>query len=215
MSEAITKADREPTPVEDGRLLHALLETLPAAAYTCDAEGLITYFNQHAVALWGRAPKLNDAHDRFCGSFKLYSTDGSPIAHDECWMALALKTGTQFNGQEIVVERPDGERLTVLAHANPIHDAAGQLVGAVNVLVDISDRKRAEDDLKQRSAVLSWREARFRALVEASATVVWTARADGWVEDMPRWRALTGQSVEEHRGFGWLDAIHPDDRENT
>jgi PAS domain S-box-containing protein len=215
-SEAIaTNADREPTPFEDGRLFHALLETLPAAAYTCDADGLITYFNEHAVAVWGRAPKLNDAHDRFCGSFKLYSTDGSPIAHDECWMALALKTGTQFNGQEILIERPGGDRLTVLAHANPIHDATGRLLGAVNVLVDISDRKRAEDHLKQRSAAVAASEARFRALVEASASVVWTARADGWVEEMPRWRALTGQSEEEHRGFGWLAAIHPDDRERT
>jgi PAS domain-containing protein len=68
-----------------------LLEKLPAGAYTCDAEGLITYFNQHAVQLWGRAPKLNDPRDRFCGSFKLFSLDGSPIAHDACWMALALK----------------------------------------------------------------------------------------------------------------------------
>jgi PAS domain-containing protein len=57
-----------------------LLEKLPAGAYTCDPEGLITYFNQQAVQLWGRAPKLNDPIDRFCGSFKLLSPDGSPIA---------------------------------------------------------------------------------------------------------------------------------------
>ena len=69
-----------------------LLEKLPAGAYTCDPEGLITYFNQHAVRLWGRAPKLNDPEDRFCGSFKLFSVDGAPIDHDRCWMALALKT---------------------------------------------------------------------------------------------------------------------------
>ncbi|MGE5443418.1 MAG: PAS domain-containing protein, partial [Ignavibacteriales bacterium] len=54
-----------------------LLEKLPVGAYTCNPEGLITYFNQHAVQLWGRAPKLNDPVDRFCGSFKLFSTDGS------------------------------------------------------------------------------------------------------------------------------------------
>ena len=66
-----------------------LLEKLPAGAYTCDPDGLITYFNQHAAQLWGRAPKLNDPVDRFCGSFKLYAIDGSPISHYECWMALA------------------------------------------------------------------------------------------------------------------------------
>jgi PAS domain S-box-containing protein len=216
LSEVINpKTDVDSPPFNDDRLLYRLLETLPAAAYTCDADGLITYFNEHAVRLWGRAPKLNDAQDRFCGSFKLYSTDGTPIAHDECWMALALKTGTEFNGQEIVIERPDGDRLTVLAHANPIHDAAARLLGAVNVLVDISDRKRAEDDLKRRSTVLAESEARFRALIEATTAVVWTTRPDGWVEDMPQWHALTGQNVEGTRGFGWLDAIHPDDRETT
>jgi two-component sensor histidine kinase len=128
---------------------HRLLEKLPAGAYTCDPEGLITYFNQHAVQLWGRAPKLNDPVDRFCGSFKLFSTDGSPLAHDECWMALALKMDKEYNGHEIVIERPDGQRLTVLAHANPIHDESGTLLGAVNVLVDISDRKRAEMALQE------------------------------------------------------------------
>ena len=68
-----------------------LLENLPAGAYTCDPDGLITYFNQHAVQLWGRAPKLNDPVDRFCGSFKLFTTDGSPVAHEHCWMGLALR----------------------------------------------------------------------------------------------------------------------------
>ena len=56
-----------------------LLAKIPAGAYTCDPDGLITYFNQHAVDLWGRAPKLNDPVDRFCGSFKLFDTDGSPV----------------------------------------------------------------------------------------------------------------------------------------
>lgn len=123
-----------------------LLETLPAGAYTCDREGLITYFNRHAVHLWGRAPKLNDPADRFCGSFKLLSAEGAPIAHDHCWMALALRTETPYNGHEIVVERPDGRRIAVLAHANPIRDESGRMVGAMNILVDISDRKRAEDE---------------------------------------------------------------------
>ena len=122
-----------------------LLEKLPAAAYTCDAQGLITYYNERAVELWGRAPALNDPVDRFCGSFKLFSPDGAPMLHAECWVALALRNDRRYEGSEILIERPDGERRVALAHANPIHDDDGRLVGAVNVLVDISDRKRAED----------------------------------------------------------------------
>ena len=130
------------------RDLHHLLEVLPAGAYICDRDGLITYFNQHALDLWGRAPKLNDPSDRFCGSFRLFAADGSAIPHDQCWMALALKTDREYNGHEIVIERPDGQRRTALAHANPIHDESGKVLGAVNVLVDITERKQAEDVLK-------------------------------------------------------------------
>ncbi len=131
-----------------------LLESLPAGAYTCDAEGLITYYNQRAIDLWGRAPQLNDPADRFCGSFKLFAVDGTPIRHDQCWMALALRNNRPYLGEEILVERPDGRRLTALAHANPIHDSAGQVVGAVNVLVDISDRKSDEEARRLLAAIV-------------------------------------------------------------
>ncbi|HEV3168323.1 MAG TPA: histidine kinase dimerization/phospho-acceptor domain-containing protein, partial [Isosphaeraceae bacterium] len=126
-----------------------LLEKLPAAAYTCACEGVITVFNTRAVQLWGREPKLNDPVDRFCGSFKLFSADGTPIRHDQCWMALTLQENKEYNGEEIIVERPDGSRLTVLAHANPVYDELDKLAGAVNVLVDITDRKRNEDALRE------------------------------------------------------------------
>jgi PAS domain S-box-containing protein len=121
-----------------------LLEKLPAAAYTCDTEGLITYFNQQAVRLWGRVPKLNDPEDRYCGSFKIFSIEGEPISLDQCWMALTLQDEKGYNGQEVIIERPDGSRIAVLAHVNPLYDESGKLVGAVNILIDINDRKRAE-----------------------------------------------------------------------
>src|SRR6202158_4176323 len=133
----------------DGSEFHRLLDALPAGAYTCDADGLITYFNQHAVDRWGRTPALNDSSDRFCGSFKLCAKDGTPIAHDQCWMALALRERKEYNGQEIIVERPDGARATTIAHANPFIDGKGRLLGTVNVLVDISARKRAEEALRE------------------------------------------------------------------
>ena len=126
-----------------------LLDKLPAAAYACDPEGLITYYNQPALRLWGRAPKLRDGVDRFCGSFRLHTSDGQPISHDDCWMALALRGDRDYTGCEIIVERPDGERLNVLAYASPIRDKSGKLIGAVNVLFDITAQKRAEEALKE------------------------------------------------------------------
>ncbi len=126
-----------------------LLEQLPAAAYTTDADGLITYYNRHALELWGRAPLLRDPVDRYCGSFRLFEPDGDPIPHERCWMALALLEDRAYNGKEIVIERADGSRRTVLAHANPIHDDGGSVSAAVNVLVDITDRKLAEIKLRE------------------------------------------------------------------
>ena len=125
--------------------LHRALEHLPAGAYTCDPTGRITYFNQHALVMWGRAPKLHDEGDRFCGSFKLFSAaTNEPISHADCWMALALREQREFLGREIVVERPDGSRVTVLAYATPVFDDFGTLVCAINILVNITERKRFE-----------------------------------------------------------------------
>jgi signal transduction histidine kinase/CheY-like chemotaxis protein len=122
----------------------ALLDMLPAPAYTCDAAGRLTYFNARAVAFWGRAPRLDERADRYCGSWRLYDTDGAPIRRDDCWMARALREGRHYDGREIVVERPDGTRRTALAHASPLRDADGTIVGGVNVLVDITGQKSAE-----------------------------------------------------------------------
>ena len=127
----------------------SVLERLPAAAYTCDAEGLITYFNSRAVDIWGRVPKLLDPDDRHCGSLKILTVDGEPLPADQCWMALALSEGKGFNDREVIIERPDGSRINVLGNANPIFDETGRIIGAVNMLVDITERKHLEKRLKQ------------------------------------------------------------------
>jgi PAS domain S-box-containing protein len=55
-------------------------------------------------------------------------------------MALALQTGSDFQGEEIIIERPNGSRITALAHASPIRDESGNILGAANVLADINDQ---------------------------------------------------------------------------
>ena len=129
--------------------LHRVLEEIPAAAYTCDAEGRITYYNRRASNVWGRQPTLNDPVDRYCGAFRLFTADGAPLAHDRCLMALALRDQLALDEQEIIVERPDGSRITVLANVNLLRDESGVVTGAVNILVDINDRKRAEEGISE------------------------------------------------------------------
>src|SRR4051812_32609 len=155
LSESDMTASPSVSPPRADLDFRRVLEALPAAAYTCDAHGLITYYNQRAVAAWGREPQLNDPADRYCGSFRMSTLDGQWVPHDQCWMARCLIERRAFEGEEIVVERPDGSRLVVLAHAVPIFDDAGTLTGAVNVVVDITDRKRTEQRLHERERELA------------------------------------------------------------
>lgn len=113
-----------------------LLSLIPAAAYTCNADGLITYFNSVAAQVWGREPTLNDPAERYCGSFHLLSPSGSPIPHSERWMARCLQEGTQFLDRPIVVERTDGSRIRVHANAIPFLNDNLILTGAVNLLIE-------------------------------------------------------------------------------
>jgi len=118
-----------------------LLEALPVAVYTTDGEGRITYYNQAAADLWGCRPELGSSE--WCGSWKLYWPDGRPLPHDQCPMAIALKEGRPVRGMEAIAERPDGSRVPFMPFPTPLYDSSGELLGAVNMLVDISDRNRA------------------------------------------------------------------------
>jgi PAS domain S-box-containing protein len=155
------------TSSESEKRLHDLLNLLPAAVYTTDAEGHITFYNETAAVLRGRRPTLNV--DMWCGSWRMYSPDGTPLPHDECPMAIVLKEGQTVAGQEAVVERPDGTRMPFMAFPSALRDAAGKIVGAVNMFVDITERKRNEEQI----TVLA-REAEHRCkniLATVQATV--------------------------------------------
>jgi PAS domain S-box-containing protein len=118
-----------------------LLDALPMAIYTTDADGRITFFNQAAVEFAGRTPEIGS--DQWCVTWRLYWPDGRPMAHDECPMARALKEDRLIRGEEAIAERPDGTRVPFMPYPTPLHDASGRLVGAVNMLVDLTARKKS------------------------------------------------------------------------
>ena len=89
--------------------LNDLLETLPAPIYTTDVEGWITFFNRACVDFSGRTPMLG--HDRWCVTWKLYSTDGAYLPHEACPMAVAIKERREVRGAVALAERPDGTRV--------------------------------------------------------------------------------------------------------
>jgi PAS domain S-box-containing protein len=148
------------------RRLRELLEALPAAVYTTDAQGLITFYNDAAVELAGRRPELGDA---WCVSWRLYHPDGTPLPHDECPMAVCLKEGRMVRGGQAIAERPDGSRVPFMAYPTPLRNADGELVGAINMLVDISSHKQAEARQKALIDELNHRVKNTLATVQSLA----------------------------------------------
>ena len=140
---------------EGERQLREILDALPVALYTTDAEGRITYYNEAAVEMSGRRPVLGE--DQWCVTWKLFWPDGTPLAHDECPMAVALKEQRAVRGAEAVAERPDGARVPFIPYPTPLFDGGGQMIGAVNVLVDIGHRKEAETQQRLLFAELNHR----------------------------------------------------------
>jgi PAS domain S-box-containing protein len=122
-----------------------LLQALPAAVYTTDPEGRITFYNEAAVEFAGRRPELGEL---WCVTWRLYNADGSRLPHDECPMAIALKEGRPVRGAEAIAERPDGTRRWFAPYPTPLRDPSGRLTGAINMLVDITERKDAERQQK-------------------------------------------------------------------
>lgn len=126
------------------RMYESMLENSPIAMYLCDSKGYITFYNSEAVNLWGRKPRLNI--DLWCGSWKIQYPDGSNMPLEICPMAMTLQLGKSFSGTELVIERPDGTRRTVLVYPEPLFDDDNKVIGACNTLVDITDRKKEEED---------------------------------------------------------------------
>jgi PAS domain S-box-containing protein len=163
----------EPEPRGGWRSSIELLQGLPTAVYTTDAAGRITFYNEAAAELWGMRPQLGSSE--FCGSWKLYWPDGTPLPHDECPMALSLKERRPIKGMEAIAERPDGTRVPFMAYPMPLFDGSGTFVGGVNTLVDITERREAEQRIRSS-------EARYRdiaAIVEFSDDAVLAIDLDG------------------------------------
>lgn len=141
-----------------------VVESLGVALYTTDANGVITFYNEEAAALWGRRPEVGV--DTWHGAAQLFRPDGRPLPFEQCPLALALSERRIVRGHELIMERADGSRIDFIPYPTPILDSDGTLLGAVNVLVDITSRKQAERALRERegvlAATLSDREALLR-----------------------------------------------------
>lgn len=187
--------------IDNPGLYRSVIESLPVAVYTCDEDGHITFYNEAAATLWGRHPELEK--DLWCGDWKIFSPDGMPMHPDECPMAIMLKEKHPVDNKEILIERPDGTRRMVLPHPRPIYDVSGKMVGGVNMLLDITERKPIETET-----------ARLAAIVQSSDDAIISKTLDGiittWNNAAER---LFGYTEEEIIGQHIVKLI-PEDRLN-
>jgi PAS domain S-box-containing protein len=174
-----------------------LLEALPVAVYTTDAEGRITFFNAAAAELWGQRPEPGGY---WCGSWRLFWPDGQPMAHDECPMAVTLKEGRSIQGSTAILERPDGTRVTFAPYPTLLRDGAGEIIGAINVLIDIQPQQEAE-----------LQAARLAAIVEGSDDAIISkdlqGRITSWNTSATR---IFGYRAEEMIGQSIMRIIPPE-----
>ena len=147
-----------------------LFDLGPVAIYTCDALGVIQQFNRRAANLWGREPVLGDTDERFCGSFKLFRPDGSFMPQEQCLMAEVVSGKiSEARDAEVLIERPDGSRVTVVVNIRPLKNLRGEVTGAINCFYDITERKQAEETLQEVHADL---RARAEELVRFNRAAV-------------------------------------------
>jgi len=190
---------------ESEHRFHQLLQALPAAIYTTDADGKIDFYNEAAVEFAGRRP---ESGRHWCVTWRLFNPDGSPLPHDACPMAIALKEGRPVRGEEAIAERPDGTRRWFTPYPMPLRDPAGRLTGAINMLVDITERKEAEQRQKLLLDELNHRVKNTLASVQS--VVVQAAKSARDVEEFRH--AVEGRILAMSRAHdqlsrrSWADA---------
>jgi PAS domain S-box-containing protein len=182
---------------KDGRF-REMIDALPVPIYTTDAHGRLTHFNPACVEFSGRTPELGT--DQWCVSWKLFWPDGRSMLHDECPMAVALKEGRIPSNVEAVAERPDGTRISFIPYPTPLRDPGGRIIGGINMLLDITERKRAEMDT-----------ASLAAIVESSDDAIISKSLDGVITSWNRSaEQMFGYTPEEAIGQHITLIIPPD-----
>ena len=153
----------------------SVLDQLPVPIYTTNETGAVTYWNRACVDFAGRMPMLGE--DRWCVTWEIYTTSGDRLPHDLCPMAVAIREQRPVRGAVAIAMRPDGSRRAFTPYPTPMFDDDGKLVGAVNMLIDVSS---------EQSEVLADQAKRCRRLAEATydrqTCGVLTAMADQFAE---------------------------------
>lgn len=146
----------------------ALFESEPVGVYSCDKWGRIVEFNRSAAKMWGRSPRVGSNGEKFCGSMRMHRPNGAFMPHARCPMAAILKgTIDAAKDLEVVIERPDSSRITVIVNIISLKNDVGEITGAINCFYDVTERKRTETALALAQEKLSKHADNLEGLVFA------------------------------------------------
>lgn len=183
-------------------LLAAIADSTPDAVYAKDMTGRLIFANKATVEVIGKP--ISEIIGR---SQAELSADPAEAA-----MIEELDRKVVASGEASVAEESyttGGRTLIFLSRKAPLWDADGDIMGLVGISTDITARKHEE-------MALFKSDQRFKAAIDAVHGILWTNSADGEMRgEQPAWAGLTGQSYEEYQGYGWADAVHPDDAQPT
>ena len=187
--------------------LRVTLSSIADGVISTDAEGRVTFLNSVAESLTGW-PQAEALGRHLPEIFHIVNEHTRQPVENPALRALTEGVIVGLANHSVLIARHEMER-AIDDSAAPIRDEGGAVLGTVLVFREVTEQRRAERERRES-------EERFRSLVVATSHIVWTTDHDGKVvEDCPSWRAFTGQTYEQWKGWGWLDAIHPDDRERT
>ncbi len=182
-----------------------LLNSTIEGIYGVDLNGNCTFINKAGARMLGYAPEEIIGKNVHALTHH-HRPDGSPYPVESCLIYQAFRNGRSCRRDDEVFWRRDGSSFAVEYSSAPIIEN-GVIQGAGVTFTDIAKRKQAEEDLRHS-------EERFRSLIEATSQIVWTNTAQGEMRgDQPGWARYTGQRYAQYQGYGWADAVHPDDRE--
>jgi hypothetical protein len=162
-------------------------------------DGVITSWNPAAERIFGYS-------EREMVGQSIFVLIPEELHEEERQLLARIRRGERVDFADTERIRKDGSRIYIALTVSPVWSSLGMVVGASSIKRDITERKRAEAELARR-------ELRYRALVTATTSIVWTADPEGrFLGAQESWTSYTGQAAEEQEGYGWLNAVHPDDR---
>ena len=181
--------------------LAAITATSTDAIISKTLDGIVTAWNPAAERLFGYS-------EREMVGQSIFVLIPEELHAEERELLQRIRQGERVDFADAERIRKDGGRIDIALTVSPVFNAAGEVVGASSIKRDITERKRA-------SAELARREERYRALVTATTSIVWTAGPDGRFDGrQASWQAYTGQGAKDQEGYGWMNAVHADDRES-